>query len=232
MIKSISLASSCVVNLNEKLNLLVHTVILRIVLGTSYEGKEFESGGNLSELLHGAIAMMGAFFVLSLFPYAGRVIALFTRLQQKLDKNFNELDALLQQAVDEHSDPDRQTGEYEDIVDVLLRLEKEQFGEFFLLKITSRQFSWVTWDDSDDEHDNNENHPQLVDTGNYCAYPVFFNCNNNNFNAFELENPDEIQCNQEHNEFEEFEDPYLEDLYSQTLAKCIKLSKLYKVLKD
>ncbi|KAF6139869.1 hypothetical protein GIB67_009716 [Kingdonia uniflora] len=108
MIKSISLASSCVVNLNEKLNLLVHTVILRITLGTSYEGKEFESGG--------------------------RVIALFSGLQQKLDKNFNELDALLQQAVDEHSDPDRQTGEYEDIVDVLLHLEKEQFGEICFTK--------------------------------------------------------------------------------------------------
>ncbi|KAF6143722.1 hypothetical protein GIB67_030612 [Kingdonia uniflora] len=132
MIKSISLVSSCVVNLNETLNLLVHTVILRIALGTSYEGKEFESGGNLSELLHGAIAMMGAFSVLSLFPYVGRVIALFTGLQQKLDKNFNELDALLQQAVDEH--PDRQTGEYEDIVDVLLRLEKEQFGEIRFTK--------------------------------------------------------------------------------------------------
>ncbi|KAF6136925.1 hypothetical protein GIB67_025759 [Kingdonia uniflora] len=134
MIKSISLASSCVVNLNEKLNLLMHTVILKIALGTSYEGKEFESGGNLSELLHGAIAMIGAFSVLSLFPYVGRVIALFTRLQQKLDKNFNKLDALLQQAVDEHSDPDRQTGEYEDIVDVLLRLEKEQFGEIRFTK--------------------------------------------------------------------------------------------------
>ncbi|KAF6137213.1 hypothetical protein GIB67_030977 [Kingdonia uniflora] len=134
MIKSISLRSSCVVNLNEKLNLLVHTVILRIALGTSYEGKKFESGGNLSELLHGAIAMMGAFSVLSLFPYVGRIIALFTGLQQKLDNNFNELDALLQQAVDEYSDPDRQTGEYEDIVDVLLRLEKEQFGEIRFTK--------------------------------------------------------------------------------------------------
>ncbi|KAF6176465.1 hypothetical protein GIB67_020985 [Kingdonia uniflora] len=134
MIKSISLASSCVANLNEKLNLLVHTVILRISLGTSYEGKEFESGGNLSELLHGAIAMMGTFSVLSLFPYIGRVISLFTGLQQKLDKNFNELGVLLQQVVDEHSDPDRQIGEYEDIVDVLRRLEKEQFGEICFTK--------------------------------------------------------------------------------------------------
>ncbi|KAF6158679.1 hypothetical protein GIB67_040193 [Kingdonia uniflora] len=101
MIKYISLTSSCVVNLNEKLNLFAHTVILRIALGTSYEGKEFESGGNLSELLHGSIAMMGAFFVLSLFPYI---------------------------------DPDRQTGEYEDIADVLIRLEKEQFGEIRFTK--------------------------------------------------------------------------------------------------
>ncbi|KAF6163429.1 hypothetical protein GIB67_029278 [Kingdonia uniflora] len=90
----------------------------------------------------------------------------------------------------------------------------------------------VTWDDSDNEHDNNESHPQVVDTGNYCAYPVFFNCGNNNFNVFELENPDENQCNQEQNESEEFEDPHLEDLNSHILAKCIKLGKLNKVLKD
>ncbi|KAF6141127.1 hypothetical protein GIB67_006572 [Kingdonia uniflora] len=78
--------------------------------------------------------MMGSFSVLSLFLYLGRVIALFTVLQQKLDKNCNELDTLLQKVVDEHSNPDRQTGEYEDIVDVLLRLEKEQFGEIRFTK--------------------------------------------------------------------------------------------------
>ncbi|KAF6141210.1 hypothetical protein GIB67_024294 [Kingdonia uniflora] len=38
--------------------------------------------------------------------------------------------------------------------------------------------------------------------------------------------------NQEQNKFEEFDDPHLEDLYAQTLAKYMKLSKLNKVLKD
>ncbi|KAF6161109.1 hypothetical protein GIB67_007750, partial [Kingdonia uniflora] len=86
----------------------------------------------------------------------------------------------------------------------------------------------VTSDDSDDEHDNNESNPQVVDNRKYCAYPEFLNCGNNNFDVFEVENNDENQSNQEQNEFE---DPHLEDLYAQTLAKCMKLGKLKKVLK-
>ncbi|KAF6141303.1 hypothetical protein GIB67_024387 [Kingdonia uniflora] len=73
---------------------------------------------------------------------------------------------------------------------------------------------------------------RVCDTGNYCAYPAFLTRGNNNFDVFELENSDENQCNQEKNEPKEFEDPHLEDLYSQTLAKCTKLGKLNKVLKD
>ncbi|KAF6134915.1 hypothetical protein GIB67_002316 [Kingdonia uniflora] len=90
----------------------------------------------------------------------------------------------------------------------------------------------VTWDDSDDKHDNNESNPQVVDNGPYCAYPTIFNYGNNNSDPFKLKNSDENQSNQEQNEFEEFEDPYLEDLNAQTLAKCMKLSKLSKVLKN
>ncbi|KAF6173104.1 hypothetical protein GIB67_004207 [Kingdonia uniflora] len=87
----------------------------------------------------------------------------------------------------------------------------------------------VTWDDSDNEHDNNESHTQVVDNENYIAYPVFLNCGNNNFDVFELENSDENQSNQEQ---DEFDDPNLENLYAQALAKFIKLCKRNKVLKD
>ncbi|KAF6140141.1 hypothetical protein GIB67_028947 [Kingdonia uniflora] len=75
----------------------------------------------------------------------------------------------------------------------------------------------------------NLNNPQITDNGQYCAYSTFLNYGNNNFDVFELENSDENQSNQEQNEFE---DPHLEDLYAQTLAKCIKLDKLNKILKD
>ncbi|KAF6134893.1 hypothetical protein GIB67_002294, partial [Kingdonia uniflora] len=71
--------------------------------------------------------------------------------------------------------------------------------------------------------------PQVGNNGQYCAYPAFLNYGNNNFDIFELENSDENRSNQEQNEFE---DPHLEDLYAQTLAKCMKLGKLNKVLKD
>ncbi|KAF6137218.1 hypothetical protein GIB67_030982 [Kingdonia uniflora] len=129
MINSISVKASCVVNLTEKLNNLIHTIIQRIVLGVSYEGKKTDYGGNFAELIHGAISLMAASTVVSYTPYIGGIIALFTGLQTKLEKNFNELDKLLQQAIDEHSDPERQTQEHKDIVDVLLRVESDQLGE-------------------------------------------------------------------------------------------------------
>ncbi|KAF6156698.1 hypothetical protein GIB67_033587 [Kingdonia uniflora] len=87
----------------------------------------------------------------------------------------------------------------------------------------------VTWDDSDDEHDNNESHSQVVDNGNFIAYPAFLTCGNSTFDVFELENSDKNQSNREQ---DEFDDPTLEDLYAQTLAKCMKLGKRNKVLKD
>ncbi|KAF6134900.1 hypothetical protein GIB67_002301 [Kingdonia uniflora] len=87
----------------------------------------------------------------------------------------------------------------------------------------------VTWDDSDDEHGNNEIHSQVVDNENFIAYLAFLTCGNSNFDVFELENSDENQSNQEQ---DEFDDPTLKDLYAQTLAKCMKLGKRNKVLKD
>ncbi|KAF6156438.1 hypothetical protein GIB67_001481 [Kingdonia uniflora] len=87
----------------------------------------------------------------------------------------------------------------------------------------------VTWDDSDNENNNNESHPQVADNGNYCVYLVFLNYGNDNYDIFELENFIENQSDQEQNEFEDLN---LEDLYAQTFAKCMKLGKLNKVLKD
>ncbi|KAF6138440.1 hypothetical protein GIB67_028012 [Kingdonia uniflora] len=57
----------------------------------------------------------------------------------------------------------------------------------------------VTWDDSDDENNNNESHPQVVDNGNYCAYPTILNCDNDNYDIFKLENFVENQSDQEQN---------------------------------
>ncbi|KAF6144501.1 hypothetical protein GIB67_013145 [Kingdonia uniflora] len=86
----------------------------------------------------------------------------------------------------------------------------------------------VTWDDSDDEN-NNESHPQVVENRPYCAYPAILNYGNDNYGVFALENSVKNPSDQEQNEFE---DMNLKDLYAQTLAKCLKLDKLNKVLKD
>ncbi|KAF6157692.1 hypothetical protein GIB67_037265 [Kingdonia uniflora] len=79
-----------------------------------------------------------------------------------------------------------------------------------------------TWDDSDDQNNNNEDHPQVVENGQYYAYPAFLNCNNDNSDIFKLENSIENQSDHENNEFEDLN---LEDLYALTFVKCMILEK-------
>ena len=48
-----------------------------------------------------------------------------TGLAGRLEKNFRMLDAFYEQVIREHLDPKRMRPEHEDIVDVLLRLQKD-----------------------------------------------------------------------------------------------------------
>ena len=45
---------------------------------------------------------------------------------KRLERVFHELDTLFQQVIDLHLDPERTKREHEDIIDVLLRIEREQ----------------------------------------------------------------------------------------------------------
>lgn len=125
MIKRISLhaSSSKVTNLNEVLMSLTSTIICRIAFGRSYEDEGTERS-RFHGMLNECQAMWGTFFFSDYIPFLGWIDKL-RGLHARLERIFKESDKLYQEVIDEHMDPNRKIPEYEDIVDVLLRLKKQ-----------------------------------------------------------------------------------------------------------
>ncbi|KAL5133068.1 Cytochrome P450 83B1 [Glycine soja] len=125
MIKKISehASSSKVTNLNEVVMSLTSTIICRIAFGRSYEDEGTERS-RFHGMLNECQAMWGTFFFSDYIPFLGWIDKL-RGLHARLERIFKESDKLYQEVIDEHMDPNRKIPEYEDIVDVLLRLKKQ-----------------------------------------------------------------------------------------------------------
>ncbi|XP_031120803.1 cytochrome P450 71A1-like [Ipomoea triloba] len=96
--------------------------ICRSAFGRKYEGEErikFE------EEFHEAQALLVHFFVADLFPSLGWIDRL-SGMTEKLEKSFREADGFAQRLVDEHLSVSRPASMEGDIIDVLLRLKKQQ----------------------------------------------------------------------------------------------------------
>ncbi|GMN24909.1 hypothetical protein TIFTF001_040639 [Ficus carica] len=131
MINSIShhaLSSpSSPVDLTEKLFALTASFIFRMAFGTSFEGSDFNHN-KFNEVVHAAEATMGSFSAAEIFPFVGWIVDWLSGLNQKREKVFHELDGFFQRVVDEHLNPRRTKPQQEDIIDVLLKIIKEQSG--------------------------------------------------------------------------------------------------------
>ncbi|CAJ1949722.1 unnamed protein product [Sphenostylis stenocarpa] len=127
MMKRISMHASAseVINLSEVLMSLSVTLVCRIVFGRSYEDEGTEKS-RFHELLNESQAMWGTFFFSDYIPFLGwldKIRGLHTRLERA----FKDLDKFYQEVIDEHNDPNRKTpAENEDIIDVLLQLQKQR----------------------------------------------------------------------------------------------------------
>ncbi|KAF6140080.1 hypothetical protein GIB67_001821 [Kingdonia uniflora] len=122
-IDSISLSSSCVVDLREKLKFLTDHIFQRIAFGTSYKGKEPSGSPTIMEVVHEYLFIVGTVSLAKSFPYVRWIVDLFLRLRPSLKRKFHVLHSLFQKVIEEHKDPNRPRPEHEDIVDVLLQLE-------------------------------------------------------------------------------------------------------------
>ncbi|XP_050204197.1 cytochrome P450 71B10-like [Mercurialis annua] len=134
---SISSSGSCFspVDMSEKLLILTCNITCRVAFGTSFQ----ESGlgqERFQEVIHEGLAMLGSFCFADLFPYyLGWIGDKISGLHGRLERNFQEFDGFYQKIIDDHIQKDgRKDQEQEDIIDVLLGLEKSQrenFGSAF-----------------------------------------------------------------------------------------------------
>ncbi|XP_048230353.1 cytochrome P450 71B36 [Ricinus communis] len=127
LIDSISQSSSAAtpVDLTEKFFSLTANITFRLAFGTSFEATDLEKD-RFKNLLDDVEALLGSFSANEYFQHVGWIIDRFTGYYAKTENVFHKLDTFFQQIIDDHLKPGKMDKELEDIVDVLLRLEREQ----------------------------------------------------------------------------------------------------------
>ncbi|XP_022151974.1 cytochrome P450 71B34-like isoform X2 [Momordica charantia] len=119
-----SSSSAAPVDLSEKSYTLTANIMTRIAFGKSFRGGELDNG-NFHEVIRRAIAALASFSVTDFFPTVGWIIDRVSGVHGRLEKSFAELDAFLQHVVDDRINF-MATSENENIIDVLLRMERER----------------------------------------------------------------------------------------------------------
>uniref|UniRef100_A0A7N2MP31 Cytochrome P450 71A1 n=1 Tax=Quercus lobata TaxID=97700 RepID=A0A7N2MP31_QUELO len=69
--------------------------------------------------------LLGGLCIADFFPWMGWWLSKFNGLETRLEKNFRELDEIYDKVIEEHLDPRRPEPEHENLVDVLLRVQKD-----------------------------------------------------------------------------------------------------------
>ncbi|KAK7265615.1 hypothetical protein RJT34_33237 [Clitoria ternatea] len=131
-------ASSGPVNLSELILSLSNNVVCRIALGKRYGDKGNES--KVCEMLRETQELLGGFCVADFFPRLGWLNK-FNGLENRLDKNFRELDEFYEQVIEEHIHDHERL--HENLVDVLLQVQKDPHR---VVAITNDQIKGVLTD--------------------------------------------------------------------------------------
>ncbi|EXB82489.1 Cytochrome P450 [Morus notabilis] len=117
------------VDLSKKMFALTASVTLRIAFGKKFEETGLDND-EFEEIMHRAQSVLGGFTASDFFPFVGWFVDRLTGLHAKLERSFHELDDFFQRVIDEHLNRTT-TQEQEDVVDLMLRMERDQseFGE-------------------------------------------------------------------------------------------------------
>uniref|UniRef100_A0A2N9HH89 Cytochrome P450 n=1 Tax=Fagus sylvatica TaxID=28930 RepID=A0A2N9HH89_FAGSY len=118
-------SSSTPIDLSKKLYTLTASVTFRIAFGKSFRGSDLDNE-RFQEVVHEAEAMLGSFSASEYFPFVGWIMDKFSGRFQRLERIFHELDNFFQHVIDLHLNPERKKLEHGDIIDVLLKVEREQ----------------------------------------------------------------------------------------------------------
>lgn len=113
------------VNLSSMLLSLVNNMVCGSAFGDKYrerDNHEKYSMGRLQQLLTQSQALLRGMTLADYFPWlhwANR----FSSFHSKLESNFSKLDDIFSQVIEKHQDPDRTKGNFEDLIDVLLKVQ-------------------------------------------------------------------------------------------------------------
>ncbi|KAK3443244.1 hypothetical protein EUGRSUZ_B03247 [Eucalyptus grandis] len=125
MIESIAKAaeSRTLVNMREKFMALTISITCRVAFGRAFQGTEFDIR-RLEDVICEALAMLGSFSASDFFPRLGWIVDKLTGFHSKLEKSFRDLEVFYQMVIEEHRNVNMSNKE-EDIVDLLLKLERD-----------------------------------------------------------------------------------------------------------
>ncbi|XWS34696.1 hypothetical protein CRYUN_Cryun21dG0059900 [Craigia yunnanensis] len=129
LMDSISQSSSSAtpINVTEKLFSLTGSILFRTAFGKWVQGSDFDRT-KFYELVHDAETVLGSFSADEYFPGVGWILDRINGHNKRVERVFHELDTIFQQVIDDHLQPGR-TKLQEDIVDVMLGIEKEQIED-------------------------------------------------------------------------------------------------------
>ncbi|CAM9002108.1 unnamed protein product [Rhodiola kirilowii] len=126
MLESLSMSATKgeAVNLGEKLFTLTASIMFKTAFGTSFKGSMMDDNG-FEQLIHEAEGLLGTFAAADYFPYIGWVVDKLSGFHSRVDRTFQRLDRFFQHLIEEHMKSEKSKDAHEDIVDVLLRVQKE-----------------------------------------------------------------------------------------------------------
>ncbi|KAK2440985.1 hypothetical protein P8452_19946 [Trifolium repens] len=131
LVKDITLSEGSPINISEKLDSFAYGLTSRTAFGAQIEGKE-----KYRKLMKDVSKMAGGFSLADLFPSIG-ILQVLTGLRQRIEKLHREMDEILENVVRNHKQKNLETRDKEeigeDLVDVLLKLQKDSDLEHPLL---------------------------------------------------------------------------------------------------
>ncbi|XP_057472449.1 cytochrome P450 71D10-like [Actinidia eriantha] len=131
LVKSISKDTGLSINLSKKISSLTYGMVARAAFGKRNKHQE-----EFISIVEEATVLAGGFSIVDLYPSV-KVLEVITRMRSRLERLHKILDKILESIVNEHRDGERATEggksrETEDLVDVLLRVQKHGDLEFAL----------------------------------------------------------------------------------------------------
>ncbi|CAK9316528.1 unnamed protein product [Citrullus colocynthis] len=122
------------IDLSQTIYTLTANITFRIAFGKSFSGGELDNE-NFQHIIRRAMVALGSFSATDFFPGVGWIIDRLSGVHGILEKSFAEVDAIFQQVVDDRIKFMEISPNEENIVDVLLRMERDS-SEFGTVKFT------------------------------------------------------------------------------------------------